>query len=80
MKLVNRDNTPWLIVGGHRPMYISSTYRHWPDGDVEVSLALKAALEPLFYKYKVGFGNPSSRRNQFVVEIIRIAPSFVGPF
>jgi len=34
-------------------MYIDSIYANWPDGDLEVSLALKADLEPLFYKYKV---------------------------
>ena len=50
---VNRSQTPWLIVGGHRPIYISSTFSHWPDGDLEVAHALKLALEPLLYKHKV---------------------------
>lgn len=53
LKSVNRSKTPWLIVGGHRPIYIDSVYAHWPDGDLEVAFALKQALEPLFYKYKV---------------------------
>jgi len=50
---IDRSLTPWVIVGGHRPIYVSSTYKKWPDGDLDVSEALKIALEPLFYKYKV---------------------------
>lgn len=53
LKSVNRSKTPWIIVGGHRPIYIDSIFARWPDGDLEVAFALKQALEPLFYKYKV---------------------------
>lgn len=53
LKSVDRTRTPWVIVGGHRPIYVSSTYQHWPDGDYDVAMALRLSLEPLFYKYKV---------------------------
>lgn len=48
LKSVNRSRTPWLIVGGHRPFYISSTYQHYPDGDQDVAAALRESLEDAF--------------------------------
>ncbi len=50
---VNRTRTPWLIVGGHRPMYIDSLYEHDPDGDQDVARALRGSLEALFVKHEV---------------------------
>lgn len=50
---VDRSRTPWLIVGGHRPMYIDSLYEHDPDGDQDVARALRESLEELFVRYEV---------------------------
>ncbi|KAG1654908.1 hypothetical protein FOA52_003150 [Chlamydomonas sp. UWO 241] len=50
---VDRARTPWVVVGGHRPIYISSTAGEGPDCDLVVSAALKAALEPLLVEYGV---------------------------
>lgn len=53
LKSVDRRTTPWLIVGGHRPIYIDSTWDQWPDGDLTVANQLQQALEELFLEYKV---------------------------
>ena len=51
---LNRSATPWLVVGGHRPPYIDSTfYGLVPDGDQLVARQLRGALEDLFYSYQV---------------------------
>ena len=51
---LNRSATPWLVVGGHRPPYIDSTfYGLVPDGDQVVARQLRASLEDLFYSYQV---------------------------
>ena len=53
---VNRSKTPWLIVSGHRPMYIDSSYRDPTDGgsgDINVMENLIANVEPLLLKYNV---------------------------
>lgn len=55
---VNRSRTPWLVFGGHRPMYIDSTNDHgapFPEGssDVGVAVALRKCLEELLVRYKV---------------------------
>ncbi|XP_015910292.2 acid phosphatase type 7 [Parasteatoda tepidariorum] len=46
----NRNNHPWVITMGHRPMYCSST-----DGDdcTKRESVIRRALEDLFYKYGV---------------------------
>jgi hypothetical protein len=33
IRSTNRSRTPWLIVGGHRPMYVSSNNEMAPDGE-----------------------------------------------
>ena len=43
---VDRKITPWLMIAGHRPMYVDT---QWPVADT----ALRAALEALFHKYNV---------------------------
>ena len=49
LQSVNRSHTPWIIVGSHRPMYISQL--DYPD--LQIGAMLQLHLEPLFYKYKV---------------------------
>jgi len=52
---VDRASTPWIVVGGHRPIYLDSIA--WsplvPNTDQEVAAALRSALEDLLLKYKV---------------------------
>ena len=50
---VDRRKTPWVVVGGHRPMYISSTNTLPGDGDQPVAAALRDAFEQVFVDYKV---------------------------
>jgi hypothetical protein len=50
---VDRTITPWLIVAGHRPMYIDSTNWSEDGGDQTVALELRDNIEHLFLKYKV---------------------------
>lgn len=50
---VDRRVTPWVIVGGHRPIYIDSTNSMVPDGDQPVASDLREALEGLLHEYKV---------------------------
>ena len=49
LQSVNRSRTPWLIVGFHRPMYISQL--DYPD--LSIGAKLQLHLEPLFYQYHV---------------------------
>lgn len=53
LKSVDRSKTPWLIVGGHRPIYIDSTNYTPGQGDQTVAADLREALEPLLVKYEV---------------------------
>lgn len=49
LSAVNRDDYPWLVFTGHRPMYVGSDY----PGDQVVAEQLRGAVEPLLLKYKV---------------------------
>lgn len=57
LKKVDRNLTPWVVLGGHRPMYNSV----WYDSDYKVAVHMQKLFEDLLYKYKVfqffsGFG------------------------
>lgn len=55
---VDRTKTPWIILNGHRAMYISSTFNTsqytWSDGSVQAALIKN--IEPLLWKYQVNAG------------------------
>ncbi|CAD7699099.1 unnamed protein product [Ostreobium quekettii] len=53
LRSVDRTKTPWLILSGHRPIYVSSTDDGPPDGHQYVSRLLRAALEDLLIEHKV---------------------------
>ncbi|KAA0153600.1 hypothetical protein FNF29_02988 [Cafeteria roenbergensis] len=53
LKAVDRSVTPWILFGGHRPMYIDSTYAGPWDSDINVSDMLIEHVEPLLVKYAV---------------------------
>lgn len=53
---VDRRHTPWLIVAGHRPIYVASTNTNWPDGDQPVSQMLRDVFEDLFVEHAVRAG------------------------
>eukprot|EP00884_Botryococcus_braunii_P013968 jgi/Botrbrau1/22572/Bobra.176_1s0005.1 len=53
LKALNRSRTPWLLVNGHRPMYVDSTYAGPPDSDQVVAAELRDSLEDLFAAHTV---------------------------
>jgi hypothetical protein len=50
---VDRSVTPWLVVGGHRPVYICSTNTMPGQGDQPVAQDLRDAFEEAFVEHKV---------------------------
>ena len=50
---VDRVATPWVVVAGHRPMYVDSEDWAGLHGDTAVSRELRASLEPLLVKHRV---------------------------
>jgi hypothetical protein len=48
---VNRSRTPFLLVTGHRPMYLEETGED--AGDYRVAQHMQASLEPLFLEHDV---------------------------
>jgi hypothetical protein len=46
---VDRTQTPWLVLAGHRPMWIDSNW----SGDLQNAQLLRASVEPLLYKHRV---------------------------
>ena len=53
---VDRSATPWIILTGHRPMYISSTNTYKYGGDQPVASLLREHIEPLMIQYQVSLG------------------------
>lgn len=50
---VNRSQTPFVVLTGHRPMYIDSTFGGPGGSDLGVATDLRTAYEPLMQKYQV---------------------------
>jgi len=50
---VDRTATPWLIIAGHRPMYIDSLNNMNWTGDQPVAQLLRDNIEPIMLKYRV---------------------------
>lgn len=50
---VDRSITPWVVVAGHRPMYLSIEKDYFSSGYYHVSLELQAQLEDLLVMHKV---------------------------
>ena len=50
---VDRTRTPWVLMAGHRPFYVSSSDATSPRSDMVVAAMLRAQLEPLLLKYRV---------------------------
>jgi len=73
---VNRSVTPWVIIGGHRPIY-SSSVNYSENGlpvnspyTLDVSLYLQQAFEDIYYKYQVDLvftGHVHAYERQFPV-------------
>lgn len=42
-----------VVVGGHRPIYVDSTFDRFPDGDLTVARDLQSALEEMLLRYRV---------------------------
>ena len=63
LKSVNRTETPWILFGAHRAMYLSSNYgpdnaegELIPSSDIANMDLMVKHLEPLLWKYKVNLG------------------------
>jgi len=50
---VDRSATPWILFGGHRPMYIDSDYGGKWASDLNVAQMLVDHVEPLLLRYGV---------------------------
>jgi hypothetical protein len=53
LRSVDRSKTPWIIFGGHRPMYIDSTYGEGWSSDGVVMDMLIDNIEPLLLEARV---------------------------
>jgi hypothetical protein len=53
---VDRTKTPFVVIAGHRPMYIDSTNAGPGGSDLGVAADLRTAFEPLMQKYQVDVG------------------------
>ncbi len=85
LKTVNRTLFPWIIFGGHRPMYISSSYNSGPSSDVTVMNLMIQNIEPLLWKYKVNVGfyghNHAVQRQSAVFnrQVVQASTPIPGP-
>ncbi|CAM9236234.1 unnamed protein product, partial [Ectocarpus fasciculatus] len=53
LKSVDRSETPWVVLGGHRPMYVDSYLDPLPSSMAPVMDLMIKELEPLLWKYQV---------------------------
>jgi hypothetical protein len=53
LKNIDRSVTPWVVVGGHRPMYVDSYLDEFPSSMAPVMALMVRELEPLLWKYQV---------------------------
>lgn len=71
---VDRSQTPWILLTGHRPMYVDSTYSQGNSSDTYVSILLRDHIEPLMFKYQVDVGfwghHHSYQRTCFVQDTV----------
>jgi acid phosphatase type 7 len=63
LKAINRTETPWVLFGAHRAMYLSSSWgpdndegEFTPSSDIANMDLMVSNLEPLLWKYKVNLG------------------------
>ena len=50
---VNRSVTPWIVMAGHRPMYVSSADATSPRSDMVIAKFMREELEDLLHQYQV---------------------------
>lgn len=49
----DRASHPWLVLAGHRPLYVASTNSWAPDGDQPAGEEARASLEALLMEHRV---------------------------
>lgn len=52
---VNRNDTPWVVVNGHRPIYTTSSSGGSLASVTTVARDLRVSLEDIFYQYEVSY-------------------------
>lgn len=86
LKTVDRTKTPWIIFGGHRPMYINSNYGGSITSDLTVMNNLIYHIEPLLWKYRVNLAfwghNHVVQRHSAVYNrtVVQRAKQVYGPY
>lgn len=53
LQTVNRSATPWVVLSGHRPMYVDCVNSTDQAGVQTVAEELRTWIEPMFVKYRV---------------------------
>ena len=76
LRAVNRSRTPWVVLGGHRPMYIDSTY----DNDVETmddlinEVSGGALVEWRVGRWRGHHGMGGAKRHPFLKQAVQTDP------
>lgn len=78
-----RDQYPWIVVGGHRPIYSSSIGFEKDGKPIKEAADLQKAMEDLFVKYKVDLfvvGHVHSYERMFpTIHNVRISTNYDNP-